>query len=292
MTVYDPSEGVIDVLAYLYNNSASCKAAYVDANLPLLAADSALAQLAAKLLDGDPTAWAALLQASFGFSDAAYERLVRQLADELTMEPLCVLPDEAHFLQQETVSRVLGRAQRAGGRGGLRRQRRGRPGPDGRGVRGPRGQRPAGRGNDPRWFSEALDKIDALTEQKEAIGRLSGGLDGAVTGVSTVLGMLGTAATYASVDELSSYGVGAIVGNKEFLTYSDAVVLDEIAAHAAWVHSSNAVEYSLYDYVSKNWGSWVLDGLSASVPAFKVCSSPRTWCPASPRAWTRRTASR
>ena len=54
LTVYDPSEGVIDVLAYLYNNSASCKAAYVDANLPLLAADSALAQLAAKLLDGDP----------------------------------------------------------------------------------------------------------------------------------------------------------------------------------------------------------------------------------------------
>ena len=270
LTVYDPSEGVIDVLAYLYNNSASCKAAYVDANLPLLAADSALAQLAAKLLDGDPTAWAALLQASFGFSDAAYERLVRQLADELTMELLCVLPDEAHFLQQETVSEfsdvlnVLAVEADIGGNAAVDLDLmdavfEARVASD-----------PLVAANDPRWFSEALDKIDALTEQKEAIGRLSGGLDGAVTGVSTVLGMLGTAATYASVDELSSYGVGAIVGNKEFLTYSDAVVLDEIAAHAAWVHSSNAVEYSLYDYVSKNWGSWVLDGLSASVPAFKV----------------------
>ena len=231
LTVYDPSEGVIDVLAYLYNNSASCKAAYVDANLPLLAADSALAQLAAKLLDGDPTAWAALLQASFGFSDAAYERLVRQLADELTMELLCVLPDEAHFLQQETVSEfsdvlnVLAVEADIGGNAAVDLDLmdavfEARVASD-----------PLVAANDPRWFSEALDKIDALTEQKEAIGRLSGGLDGAVTGVSTVLGMLGTAATYASVDELSSYGVGAIVGNKEFLTYSDAVVLDEIAAH-------------------------------------------------------------
>ena len=104
LTVYHPSEGVLDVLAYLYNHSTSCQTSYQDADLPLLAADSALAQLAAKLLDGDATAWAALLQASLGFSDAAYETLLRQLADDLTVELLCVLPDEAQFIQNETVS--------------------------------------------------------------------------------------------------------------------------------------------------------------------------------------------
>ena len=40
-------------------------------------------------------------------------------------------------------------------------------------------------------------------------------------------------------------------------TYSDPVVLDEMEVYAAMVHSG-VIEYSLYDYVSKNWGSWVL----------------------------------
>ena len=39
--------------------------------------------------------------------------------------------------------------------------------------------------------------------------------------------------------------------------------------YAAMMHSG-VIEYSLYDYVSKNWGSWVLDGLSASAPPFKL----------------------
>lgn len=269
LTVYDPSEGVLDVLAYLYNHSASCKTAYQDADLPLLAADSALAQLAAKLLDGDATAWAALLQASFGFSDAAYETLLRQLADDLTVELLCVLPDEAQFIQNETVSEfsdvlnLLAVETEIGSNAAIDLDLmnavfEGRVASD-----------PLVSANDPSWFSQALDKIDDLTEQKKTIGKLNAGLDGAVTGVTTVLGMLGTAATYASVDELNSYGVGAIIGNKKHLTYSDPVVLDEMEVYAAMMHSG-VIEYSLYDYVSKNWGSWVLDGLSASAPPFKL----------------------
>ena len=269
LTVYHPSEGVLDVLAYLYNHSTSCQTSYQDADLPLLAADSALAQLAAKLLDGDATAWAALLQASLGFSDAAYETLLRQLADDLTVELLCVLPDEAQFIQNETVSEfsdvlnLLAVETEIGSNAAIDLDLmnavfEGRVASD-----------PLVSANDPSWFSQALDKIDDLTEQKKTIGKLNAGLDGAVTGVTTVLGMLGTAATYASVDELNSYGVGAIIGNKKHLTYSDPVVLDEMEVYAAMMHSG-VIEYSLYDYVSKNWGSWVLDGLSASAPPFKL----------------------
>lgn len=94
------------------------------------------------------------------------------------------------------------------------------------------------------------------------------------------------------MDELSSYGVGAIIGNKKFLTYSDPVVLDEMEVYAAMMHSG-VIEYSLYDYVSKNWGSWVLDGLSASAPPFKLIQLSSHLIPgASPKGWTRRTASR
>lgn len=241
--------------------------AYTSGNLALLSGSSAAAQMAAKLLEGDATAWAALALSSFGMDEKAYELLLEQLADNLTVDLMCVIPDESAITAKKSadyISDVLSLVQMETDLGAnavvdlelmdavLEARLSSSDLVD-----------------DPRWFSEALDKIDALTEQKKALASLNSGIDNVLTGVKTVFGMLQTAATYASVDDLSLGGVAAICANKEYLTYSNPVVLDEIESYAAFMQSG-AVNYSLYDYVSKNVGSWVLDGLSASCPVFKL----------------------
>ncbi|MGI5884526.1 MAG: hypothetical protein ACOX83_06100 [Candidatus Spyradocola sp.] len=267
--VYAPDEGVLDVLAYLYNHSEDCKTFYTGGNLAALGGTSAAAQLAAKLLDGDATAWAALIVSSFGFSEQAYEMLLEQLADDLTLELLSVLPDEAVFTARESASafsdvlELLKTESELGGNAAvdldlMQAVFEGRVASD-----------PLVSANDPRWFSETLDRIDALTEQKKALQQFNAGLDGVTTGLATVTGMLATASSYAAVDELSSYAVGELCASKAHLTNSHPAVLNEIEVYANRLHSG-ILNYSLYDYVSRNWGAWVLDGLSASTPPFKL----------------------
>ena len=267
ITVYDPDETVIDVLAYLYNNSGECMTAYTSGNMALLSGSSAAAQIAAKMLDGDATAWAAVALSAFGFDEKSYELLLEQLADDLTVDLMCVIPDESVAVAKASVNKISDVVSAIQTEVDL-------------------GTNAAvdmdlmdavlearvsssSQVNDPRWFSEALDKIDALTKQKDTLKKLNSGIDHAWTGVTTVLGMLQTAATYAAVDEISIGGGHAICVNRDYLTYSDPIVLEEIEKYAAFMQSG-AVNYSLYDYVSKNAGSWVLDGLTASCPVFKL----------------------
>lgn len=267
ITVYDPDETVIDVLAYLYNNSGECMTAYTSGNLALLSGSSAAAQIASKLLDGDATAWAAVALSAFGFDEKGYELLLEQLADDLTVDLMCVVPDESVAAAKASIneiSDVMSLVQTEYDIGA-------NAAVDMDLMDAVLEARVSSSSlvNDPRWFSEALDKINALTEQKKRLQAMNAGIDGVLTGVTTVFGMLQTAATYAAVDEISLGGVGAICANKEFLTYSDPIVLNEIETYAARMQSG-AVNYSLYDYISKNAGSWVLDGLSASCPVFKL----------------------
>ncbi len=267
ITVYDPNETVIDVLAFLYNDSGACKTAYTSGDLALLSGSSAAAQLAAKLLDGDATAWAALALSAFGFDEKGHELLLKQLADDLTVDLMCVIPDESMVIAEQSanyISDVMSLIQTeydVGANAAVDMD-----------LMDAVVEARISSGslvNDPRWFSEALDKIQVLTEQKKALAALNTGLDNVLTGVKTVFGMLQTAATYASVDEISQGGVGAICANRAALTDSSPIVLDEIESYAAFMRSGE-VNYSLYDYVAKNVGSWVLDGISASCPVFKL----------------------
>ena len=267
ITVYDPDETVIDVLAYLYNNSSACMTAYTSGDMALLSGSSAAAQVAAKMLDGDATAWAAVALSAFGLDEKGYELLLEQLADDLTVDLMCVIPDESVAAAKASVNKisdVLSAIQTEVDLGAnaavdmdlmdaVLEAR----------------LSSSSQVNDPHWFSEALDKIDGLTEQKKKLKAMNAGIDGVLTGVTTVFGMLQTAATYASIDEISLGGVSAICANREYLTYSDPIVLEEIEKYAAFMQSG-AVNYSLYDYISRNAGSWVLDGLTASCPVFKL----------------------
>lgn len=175
ITVYDPDETVIDVLAYLYNNSGECMTAYTSGNMALLSGSSAAAQIAAKMIDGDATAWAAVALSAFGFDEKSYELLLEQLADDLTVDLMCVIPDESVAVAKASVNKISDVVSAIQTEVDL-------------------GTNAAvdmdlmdavlearvsssSQVNDPRWFSEALDKIDALTKQKDTLKKLNSGID-------------------------------------------------------------------------------------------------------------------
>ncbi|MDO4317512.1 MAG: hypothetical protein Q4C48_04805 [Lachnospiraceae bacterium] len=269
VTVYAPEETAIDVLSYLYYNSADLMTAYQSDNLALLSGTAAAAQIAAKMLDGDATAWGAVALSAIGKEEEAKEKLIRQIADDLTVDLMVALPDETVKITKEATNGASDLVNWAVTCIGMRADAE----LDLDLAAAEKALDEAGKtvvtANDTQWYKEALDRLNSLKMEKDRISATGENIGTAVNALSALLGVLSTMVTYASVDEISANGIDTIRANKEYLNYTDGIVLDEIVEYAEYMRSG-MVEYSVSDYVRKNFGGWILDGLTQSCPAFSL----------------------
>lgn len=269
VTVHDPVETVIDVLSYLYYNSSDLMTAYESDHLSLMSGAAAAAQIAAKMLDGDATAWGAVALSAIGKEEEAKEKLVRQIADDLTVDLMVALPDEtvkAAKKASEGASDLTNFAVTCIGIGAD-------VSVDLDLSAAEKALDEAGKlvvtANDTQWYKEALERLNSMKMEKDRISGLGDHMGTAVNTLSALVGILSTMVTYASVDDISANGIDTIRANKDYLNYTDGIVLDEITEYAEYMRSG-MVEYSVSDYVRKNFGGWILEGLTASCPAFSL----------------------